>query len=80
MLAAWLVTLLSYIVLCLLAAAGEATPDDLKNMVAGSVGLIRPFDADDQLDNQAARWQKLGWLHEERETGRAGGICVAILS
>lgn len=58
----------SYIVLGLLAAAGEATPYDLKNMVAGSVGHFWTV-AHAQVYSEAARLAERGLLSEERESG-----------
>ena len=58
----------SYIVLGLLAAAGEATPYDLKNMVAGSVGHFWTVPHA-QVYNEAARLEGAGLLSEEREEG-----------
>ncbi len=58
----------SYIVLGLLAAAGEATPYDLKNMVAGSVGHFWTVPHA-QIYNETTRLEEAGLLSEEREDG-----------
>src|SRR5258707_7076982 len=56
----------SYIVLGLLAAAGEATPYELKNMVAGSVGHFWTVPHA-QIYAEAARLADAGLLGERRE-------------
>jgi PadR family transcriptional regulator AphA len=58
----------SYIVLGLLAAAGEATPYELKNMVAGSVGHFWTVPHA-QIYAEAARLADAGLLEERREQG-----------
>ncbi len=58
----------SFIVLGLLAAAGEATPYDLKNMVAGSVGHFWSLQHA-QLYTESARLAEAGLLSERREEG-----------
>ena len=56
----------SFIVLGLLAAAGEATPYDLKNMVAGSVGHFWSVQHA-QIYAETARLADAGLLSERRE-------------
>lgn len=56
----------SFIVLGLLASAGEATPYDLKNMVAGSVGHFWSVPHA-QIYNETARLTEAGLLRERRE-------------
>jgi DNA-binding PadR family transcriptional regulator len=56
----------SYIVLGLLAAAGESTPYDLKNMVAGSVGHFWTVQHA-QIYAEAARLAEAGLVSERRE-------------
>jgi PadR family transcriptional regulator AphA len=56
----------SYIVLGLVAAAGEATPYELKNMVAGSVGHFWTVPHA-QIYAEAARLGESGLLSERRE-------------
>jgi PadR family transcriptional regulator, regulatory protein AphA len=56
----------SFIVLGLLAAAGEATPYDLKNVVAGSVGHFWSVQQA-QIYAEAARLTEAGLLSERRE-------------
>jgi DNA-binding PadR family transcriptional regulator len=58
----------SYIVLGLLDAAGEATPYDLKNMVAGSVGHFWTVPHA-QVYAEATRLAEGGLLRERREDG-----------
>jgi PadR family transcriptional regulator AphA len=56
----------SYIVLGLIAAAGEATPYDLKNMIAGSVGHFWSVQHA-QIYSETARLTESGLLTERRE-------------
>jgi PadR family transcriptional regulator AphA len=58
----------SYIVLGLVAWAGEATPYRLKQMVAGSVGNFWSLQHA-QLYTEPERLTKAGYLTEERERG-----------
>jgi DNA-binding PadR family transcriptional regulator len=58
----------SYIVLGLLEAAGEATPYDLKGMVAISLGNFWSIQHA-QLYTEPARLAKAGYLRERREKG-----------
>jgi PadR family transcriptional regulator AphA len=58
----------SFIVLGLIAAAGEATPYDLKNMVAGSVGHFWSVQHA-QVYSETARLTDAGLLSERREEG-----------
>jgi DNA-binding PadR family transcriptional regulator len=60
----------SYIVLGLLEAAGEATPYDLKQAVAASIGNFWPIQHS-QLYSEPERLARGGYVEEEREeTGR----------
>lgn len=58
----------SYIVLGLLEAAGEATPYDLKQMVAASLGNFWSLQHA-QLYSEPQRLAAAGYLTERRETG-----------
>ena len=58
----------SYIVLGLLEAAGEATPYDLKRMVAAGVGNFWSLQHA-QLYTEPERLTRAGYLTEERERG-----------
>jgi PadR family transcriptional regulator AphA len=58
----------SYIVLGLLDAAGEATPYDLKQMVAGSVGHFWSIPHS-QLYSEPERLARDGFVTESRERG-----------
>lgn len=58
----------SYIVLGLLAWAGEATPYDLKRLVAGSIGEFWSVQHA-QLYTEPERLARAGLLTEERESG-----------
>jgi PadR family transcriptional regulator AphA len=58
----------SYIVLGLLSSAGEATPYDLKQMVAGSVGHFWSIPHS-QLYSEPERLAAGGYLNERREAG-----------
>jgi len=58
----------SYVVLGLVSLAGEATPYDLKQMVAGSVGHFWSIPHS-QLYAEPARLAAAGYLKEERESG-----------
>lgn len=58
----------SYIVLGLLANAGEATPYDLKQMVAGSVGNFWSVPHS-QLYSEPERLARGGYVRERRERG-----------
>jgi PadR family transcriptional regulator AphA len=58
----------SYVVLGLVALAGEATPYDLKRRVADSVGYVWSFPHA-QLYTEPARLAEAGLLKEQREKG-----------
>jgi PadR family transcriptional regulator AphA len=58
----------SYIVLGLLANAGEATPYDLKQMVSGSVGNFWSVPHS-QLYSEPERLAGAGYVRERRESG-----------
>jgi len=58
----------SYIVLGLLERAGESTPYDLKQLVAGSVGNFWSVPHS-QLYAEPERLAGAGYLHERRESG-----------
>jgi DNA-binding PadR family transcriptional regulator len=58
----------SYVVLGLVSLAGEATPYDLKQMVARSVGHFWSIPHS-QLYAEPARLAQAGYLEEERESG-----------
>jgi PadR family transcriptional regulator AphA len=58
----------SYVVLGLVSLAGEATPYDLKQMVASSVGHFWSIPHS-QLYAEPARLAAAGYLDEERESG-----------
>ncbi|HVS29800.1 MAG TPA: PadR family transcriptional regulator [Solirubrobacteraceae bacterium] len=58
----------SYIVLGLLDVVGEATPYDLKQMVAGGVGNLWSLQHA-QLYSEPERLTKAGYLSERRERG-----------
>ena len=58
----------SYIVLGLLQASGQATPYDLKRMVAAGVGNLWSLQHA-QLDTEPERLTRAGYLTEERERG-----------
>src|SRR5271166_1953004 len=61
-------TPISYVVLGLVALAGEATPYDLKRRVADSVGYVWSFPHA-QLYTEPARLAEAGLLKEQREKG-----------
>ena len=61
-------TAVSYLVLGLVARAGNATPYDLKRFVARSIGYFWPFPHS-QLYAEPARLAAAGLLAEERESG-----------
>ncbi len=61
-------TTTSYVVLGLVALAGEATPYDLKRRVADSVGHVWSFPHA-QLYTEPARLAAAGFLKEQREKG-----------
>jgi PadR family transcriptional regulator, regulatory protein AphA len=58
----------SYIILGLLANAGEATPYDLKQMVSGSVGYFWSVPHS-QLYSEPERLAGAGYIRERRERG-----------
>jgi PadR family transcriptional regulator AphA len=58
----------SYIVLGMISVAGEATPYELKQMVAATVGNFFRVPHS-QIYSEPERLARAGYLHEEREQG-----------
>jgi PadR family transcriptional regulator, regulatory protein AphA len=61
-------TPISYVVLGLVRVMGRATPYEMKQVVAGSIGYFWPFPHS-QLYAEPTRLAEAGLLHEEQETG-----------